>query len=175
MAFLTTITQVASTYWLPLIVVAVVARLAYNRYHYGVSDIPGPFFASVSHAWLFVHYLRRRGVEEYDLHKKYRSPLLRLGPDTISVSDAEAVRIIYGWKPVFAKVMHDGPSEEVVQQQRLICPPEPAVHLSGCHRARWHRLAERVFHEERVGASGSPPPDRAHLLAEHPDGVRASG
>lgn len=111
MAFLSTITQVASTYWLPLCVVALVARLVYNRYRYGVSDIPGPFFASVSHAWLFLHYLRRRGLEEYDLHKKYRSPLLRLGPDTISVSDAEAVRIIYGWKPVFAKVRQDERSE----------------------------------------------------------------
>lgn len=107
MAFLTTITQIASAYWLPLCVVAVVARLAYNRYFYGLSNIPGPFFASLSDAWLFLHYLRRKGLEEYDMHQKYQSPLLRVGPNTVSVSDAEAVRIIYGWKPVFAKVMQD--------------------------------------------------------------------
>jgi hypothetical protein len=40
---------------------------------------------------------------EYTLHRKYNTPLLRLGPNTISVSDSDALRIIYGWKPVFKK------------------------------------------------------------------------
>lgn len=105
MAFLAAITQAASAYWMPVCLVAVIAHLVRNRYRYGLSDIPGPFFASVSDLWLFFHYLRRRGLEEYDLHQKYQSPLLRLGPNTVSVSDAEAVKIIYGWKPVFAKVI----------------------------------------------------------------------
>jgi len=104
MAFLASITWVVGAYWFPVCAVVILTRLIYNRYRYDLSDIPGPFLASLSDAWLFLHYLRRKGLEEYDLHQKYQSPLLRLGPNTISVSDAEAVRIVYGWKPVFAKV-----------------------------------------------------------------------
>lgn len=104
MAFLSYITKAISAYWLPLCVVSILARLVYNRYGKGLSAIPGPFLASLSDGWLFLHYLHRKGSEEYDLHQKFKSALVRFGPNTVSVSDAEAVRIIYGWKPVFSKV-----------------------------------------------------------------------
>jgi hypothetical protein len=105
MGLLAEVVQAVGTLWLPVLVLAISGRLLYNRYGRGISDIPGPFLASVSGLWLFVHYLRRKGLEERDLHRKYKSPLVRVSPDTISVSDAEAVRIIYGWKPIFTKVI----------------------------------------------------------------------
>jgi hypothetical protein len=60
--------------------------------------------ASITDVWLFIHYSRRKGLEEYQMHQEYKSPLLRLGPTTVSISDPEAVRVIYGWKPVLKKV-----------------------------------------------------------------------
>ncbi|KAH8892297.1 cytochrome P450 [Thozetella sp. PMI_491] len=103
MALIANVSELAGTYWLPILVGLVLLRLAYNRYRNGLADIPGPFLASLSDLWLLIHYYRRKGIEEYDMHRKYNSALLRLGPNMISVSDAEAVRIIYGWKPIFQK------------------------------------------------------------------------
>lgn len=104
MALLQDVFAASACYWVYFLVVAIIIRLALNHYKAGISDIPGPFLASVTDLWLLIHYLRRNGREEYRMHEKYNSPLLRLGPNTISVADPEAVRIIYGWKPVFNKV-----------------------------------------------------------------------
>lgn len=89
---------------LPLLFVVIALRLAFNRYKNGLSGIPGPFLASLTDLWLFVHYVRRRGLTEYDLHQRYNAKILRVGPNMLSVSDAEAVKTIYGWKPIFTKV-----------------------------------------------------------------------
>src|ERR1700761_6119001 len=104
MTILITATQAVRDHWPIALVVIVLSRFLYNRYGRGLSNIPGPLLASLSDIWLFVHYWRRKGLEEYALHKTYNSPLLRLGPRTISVSDAESIRIIYGWKPTWSKV-----------------------------------------------------------------------
>ncbi|KAJ5131999.1 pisatin demethylase, partial [Penicillium atrosanguineum] len=90
-------------YLIHILVAFITAHLIHNRIGHGLSKIPGPFLASLSGIWLFVHYFRRRGLTEFDLHSKYQSPLIRLGPNTVSVSDAEALKIIYGWKPILRK------------------------------------------------------------------------
>lgn len=104
MAFLQDVVLTVARHWIYALASVVVIRLAFNRYKAGLSDIPGPFLASLTDLWSLIHYIRRNGREEYKMHEKYNSPLLRLGSNTISVSDPEAVRIIYGWKPVFNKV-----------------------------------------------------------------------
>lgn len=91
--------------WIFLVLAPIAFHLLYNKYGHGLSKIPGPFWASTSDIWLLVHYTRRRGLTERQMHEKYNSPLLRLGPNTVSVSDPEAIRVIYGWKPVFKKVI----------------------------------------------------------------------
>lgn len=101
--FFADIGNIFSNYWPIIIVSLVFSRLLHNRHCHGLNHIPGPLVASFSGLWLLVHYWRRKGIEEYKLHETYGSRLLRLRPKTISVSDAEAVRIIYGWKPVWRK------------------------------------------------------------------------
>jgi len=91
-------------YWPYILLVLILARFTRNHYLLGLHDIPGPFLSSLTDLWHFFHCLFGRSWKDYELHRKYNSPLLRLGPNTISVSDAEAVRIIYGYKPVFKKV-----------------------------------------------------------------------
>ncbi|KAL4802975.1 pisatin demethylase [Aspergillus unguis] len=90
-------------YWAHILVALIIAKLIHNRLGHGLSKIPGPFLASLSDLWLFVHYYRRRGLTEYDLHVKYASPLVRLSPNTVSVSDPEALKVVYGWKPILRK------------------------------------------------------------------------
>lgn len=94
----------AQEYWLYIFTFGLLLRLARNRYKPVLRDIPGPFLASLSDLWLFFHCVRRKGNQDYLLHRKYNTPLLRLGPNTVSVSDPDAIRIIYGWKRVFPKV-----------------------------------------------------------------------
>ncbi|KAL4935106.1 hypothetical protein BDV06DRAFT_217668 [Aspergillus oleicola] len=90
-------------YWTGIILAVFITKLTYNRYGRGLSHIPGPILASLSDTWIFIHYVRRRGITEFDLHRKYNSPLLRLGPNTISVADPKAIKTIYGWKPILNK------------------------------------------------------------------------
>lgn len=81
------------TYWIRTFITLLVAYLAYNRLGYGLSKIPGPFLASLSDLWLFIYYYRGKGLTEYNVHVKYASPLVRLGPNTVSVSDPEALKV----------------------------------------------------------------------------------
>lgn len=104
MSFLQAAIYFLQAYYAPVLLALVLARLIHNRVGKGLSKIPGPFLASLSDLWLFVHYYRRNGLKERDLHEKYSSPLVRMGPNTVSVSDPEALKVIYGWKPILRKV-----------------------------------------------------------------------
>ena len=88
--------------WPALIVLALGARFLRN--YYKLNHIPGPFLARFTDAWRLIHCLRGQSSRQYELHRKYNSHLIRLGPNTVSVSDATAIPIIYGLKPIFNKV-----------------------------------------------------------------------
>jgi hypothetical protein len=90
--------------WLCLSSCLVLIPLILNRYKRGLYGIPGPFLASFSNLWLLINCANGKSMEEWKLHRKYKSQLIRLGPSTVSVSDPEAIRIIYGYKPIFLKV-----------------------------------------------------------------------
>jgi hypothetical protein len=87
--------------WLPLLLVA---YIVYTRYFTGISHIPGPFSASVSNFWkisaAWHQEMPRRNIA---LHRKY-GPLVRIGPNMISVDDPTALSTIYGFKPIYLKV-----------------------------------------------------------------------
>ena len=110
-------------YWALILLSLVALRLIRNRYKTSLYDIPGPFFASLSDLWLLWHCYRGRCYKDYELHREYGSPVLRLGPNTVSVSDPNAVKIIYGWKRVFNKV-HD------IQITSAIQSPPFCLHLT---------------------------------------------
>lgn len=73
------------------------------RYHNGLNAIPGPFLASISSLWKFktvwCEDMTNRNTE---LHEKY-GPLVRIGPNHISASSAEALHIIHRAKTGFIK------------------------------------------------------------------------
>ncbi|OAP60194.1 hypothetical protein AYL99_05196 [Fonsecaea erecta] len=86
----------------PTALIAVVLSLAccsYIVYHLFLSplaSIPGPFLARFTNLWWLRVVLRRNvHLETIELHKKY-GPLVRIGPNEVSVADLEAFKIIYG-------------------------------------------------------------------------------
>ena len=98
------IVQVLSQHWLPILLAAVLAWLVRNRYHNGLNKYPGPFLASLSDWWRFMDvYKRRPELSHIALHKKY-GQVVRLGPNTLSFSDPDALKTIYGLNKGFIKV-----------------------------------------------------------------------
>ncbi|SPO07004.1 uncharacterized protein DNG_09698 [Cephalotrichum gorgonifer] len=81
----------------------VVLQSIYNVYLHPLRSIPGPFFARASRWWLFI--LEMRGhpqVEILELHRQY-GPMLRISPNEVSFSGADAFSEIYGRTSKFNK------------------------------------------------------------------------
>lgn len=93
------------TWTLPLLCgVALVARIIYNKYGYGISGIPGPFLASWTDLWRFFTVWGGHAERVHiDLHAKLGS-MVRLGPNCVSVSEPEAIKVIYGLASGYVKV-----------------------------------------------------------------------
>lgn len=86
--------------WMPL------AFLTFRliRNYLRLRHIPGPFIASLTDLWRSrAQNSPNFGDRMIELHRQY-GPLVRLGPNFVSVSDPAAVPIIYGNKPVWKKV-----------------------------------------------------------------------
>ncbi|KAG7009357.1 cytochrome P450 monooxygenase [Physcia stellaris] len=80
-----------------LVVASLISWTVYTRFFHPYSSIPGPFLASLSRLWL-VQCVRGGKVHEVTLklHERY-------APDEVSVSDPQAVDLIYGVKSSFRK------------------------------------------------------------------------
>lgn len=84
--------------------VAVVAWLTKNRFNNGLNKYPGPFVASLTDWWRFVDvWGRRPDITHRKLHDKY-GDVVRLGPNSLSFADPEALKTIYGLNKGFIKV-----------------------------------------------------------------------
>ncbi|EXJ79480.1 hypothetical protein A1O1_08744 [Capronia coronata CBS 617.96] len=84
-------------------VTLLVTRVLLNKYWNRINHIPGPTLASCTDLWrLFLVWGRRPEVEHIRLHEIH-GPLVRLGPNAISVSDPGAVHIIYALNSGFVK------------------------------------------------------------------------
>lgn len=68
----------------------------YHIYFHPLSHIPGPWFAKVTPLFLWIIcYL---GIEAHvirNYHKKYKTKVLRVGPNSLSISDSSAIHSIY--------------------------------------------------------------------------------
>ncbi|MCJ1360922.1 hypothetical protein MMC16_000017 [Acarospora aff. strigata] len=86
-----------------ILVSVVILRLAWTRNRRGLREIPGPFLASFSNLWKLKAVWRqdmpRRNIE---LHEKF-GPLVRIGPNHVSISDPVALKTVYGFTNIFKK------------------------------------------------------------------------
>lgn len=83
--------------------VFVVFYLTYYRVLHSLSHFPGPFTASFTNFWK-VYHVYRGDFEQVLLgaHRKY-GKIVRIGPNHLDVSDASAVKSIYGTGRDFPK------------------------------------------------------------------------
>ncbi|KAJ6023644.1 Cytochrome P450 E-class group I [Penicillium canescens] len=77
-----------ATYWIGWIV--------YTRVFHPLARFPGPFWASVSRAWIVRSVIRGNTHKtQRMLHTRY-GHVVRIAPNELSISDPEAIKIIYG-------------------------------------------------------------------------------
>jgi hypothetical protein len=80
------------------------ARLIYFRYYAHLRMIPGPRLASFSSLHrLWTAATGKQFIIQQELHEEY-GPLVRVGPNHVSVSDAASIVDIYGISTKFYKV-----------------------------------------------------------------------
>ncbi|KIM86675.1 hypothetical protein PILCRDRAFT_96068 [Piloderma croceum F 1598] len=78
-----------------LIIVLLVHIVGYVADPHGIRSIPGPFLAKFSDIWLgMVSGHSHRSEVVHEMHKKYGT-FVRLAPDHVSISDPEALQIVY--------------------------------------------------------------------------------
>jgi cytochrome P450 len=87
--------------WVPLLLlplVGILTRLTFNYFSPGVQSIPGPFWARFSDAWRMILACKGEAhLRMIELHEQY-GDVVRIGPNTISVSDPAALEPILGFK-----------------------------------------------------------------------------
>lgn len=75
-----------------------------NKYQPGIYSIPGPTLAGFSNFWRFWDALTRIPHDTHiRLHRQYNSPLVRVGPRSVSFSDPEWIPKVYGLTSGFTK------------------------------------------------------------------------
>jgi hypothetical protein len=69
-----------------------------------LKKIPGPFLAKFSDIWRFWSQYQTTQIETFQgLHEKYGSAV-RVGPNTVSLSDPSLIKTIYNTRGTFIKV-----------------------------------------------------------------------
>ncbi|OQV05442.1 hypothetical protein CLAIMM_10183 [Cladophialophora immunda] len=84
-------------------VIAWLGSVVYSLYFHHYADVPGPFWAKVSRLWLAGQVLKGNlDIAQRELHRQY-GPIVRIAPNEVSISDPEAVKIIYAVNAGFTK------------------------------------------------------------------------
>ena len=91
--------------WIVLIVFVFVAfGIEYFYVHQCLRAVPGPFIAKFTNLWRYLDV--RKGAHQETLirlHQKY-GPIVRTGPNVVSIADHDAIAQIYGVGKGFVKV-----------------------------------------------------------------------
>ncbi|KXJ85484.1 cytochrome P450 [Microdochium bolleyi] len=92
-----------ANHWLEATAVTSIGWLAWNYFHNGLSRYPGPLLAGLTDWWRFwVVWGRRPELTHQKLHEKY-GDVVRLGPNSLSFANPEALKTIYGLNKGFVK------------------------------------------------------------------------
>ncbi|KAK6500454.1 hypothetical protein TWF481_010797 [Arthrobotrys musiformis] len=86
-----------------LLFVYLIVDALYQLYFSPLANIPGPWYAAISGIWYISKLLRGQSMFAiHDLHERY-GPYVRVSPNDIMISDAEAVKKIHSTFDVFPK------------------------------------------------------------------------
>lgn len=73
-----------------------VSRATYLLFIHRLSHVPGPWFAGLSHLFLYIIcYFGIEGRVLLHYHNKYKTSVLRIAPDAVSLSDGDALHQVY--------------------------------------------------------------------------------
>ncbi|KAI4725619.1 cytochrome P450 [Aureobasidium sp. EXF-10728] len=79
------------------------AYIVYQRFFHPLASVPGPFWASLTRLWITKHSwdgdMHRTMIA---LHEKH-GPIVRNGPNEVSIADLSAIKTIYGAGTKFRK------------------------------------------------------------------------
>lgn len=95
----------SSVPWSAIVVLAIIpfTWIIYQRFLHPLASIPGPFTASLSRLWMTKHsWDGDMNTTMIALHKRH-GPLVRTGPNELSVADLAAIKTIYGAGTPFRK------------------------------------------------------------------------
>jgi hypothetical protein len=73
----------------------IISYILYQRYLHPLAKYPGPFLASLTDLWQVHQFMTLK--QPYNLtkvHEKHGS-IVRYGPDKLSITDEEAIKLIY--------------------------------------------------------------------------------
>ncbi|EJT96745.1 cytochrome P450 [Dacryopinax primogenitus] len=93
-----------------------------------LARFPGPRLAALTRAWAFVQAIGGRQVKHvHELHKNY-GPIVRVGPNDLSLSAPEVIPRLYSFKPflkdpVLYDALNGGKPEG-----HLVCQTDPETH-----------------------------------------------
>lgn len=72
-----------------------IAYIVYQRFWHPLARFSGPFWASITDVWQVLEFLSlKQPYRLTELHEKY-GPVVRYGPDKISITHESAVQAIY--------------------------------------------------------------------------------
>lgn len=70
----------------------------------GIRHAPGPFLARFTNWWRVAQVVKGQYPQKLlELHKKH-GPIVRIGPNQVSISDPQAVPQVYGFTAKYLKV-----------------------------------------------------------------------
>ncbi|ETN45759.1 uncharacterized protein HMPREF1541_09592 [Cyphellophora europaea CBS 101466] len=91
-------------HWPTILLTAVLGRLVYNKYGNKLNLIPGPYLAGFTDLWRFLDCIvATPHTTHIDLHRRFKSDFVRIGPRIISISDPSLIPKVYGLNSGFTK------------------------------------------------------------------------
>lgn len=73
----------------------IISYIIYQRYFHPLAKYPGPFLASLTDLWQVHQFITlKQPYNLTKLHEKHGS-IVRYGPDKLSITDEEAIKLIY--------------------------------------------------------------------------------
>ncbi|KAI5922367.1 pisatin demethylase [Camillea tinctor] len=95
--------QFSTTLFTTILTAFILARLLRNKFRNGLSNLPGPTLASWSRLWVVFDVYKGKHMDTMmSLHKKH-GPVVRIGPNKVSIAESAAIKVIYAPSAKFLK------------------------------------------------------------------------
>lgn len=144
-ATLSRLLQLPPTTLIYTVFALIILRLLYNKFQPGVRSIPGPFAASITKYWrLHDVWKGKAHLTAIHLHRKH-GPLVRIGPNHVSVADPGFISRFYSIKEDYTKTAF-------YPIQCVSWKKKPEMNLFSERNPEEHRIAKR-----KVGAAFAMP------------------